>query len=560
MQSLVTERLTTTASQVLAQKKSSINHWIVLGVVVGFFFALQLGWLMMDSQSPDMDESNHILSSIQISEYLRKPRPFKLDWWQQCITVNAFYPPAVYAFNGVIRSFLGTANWVNLASIGFFNLMLSLSVYGSTRLISNSKTAAILAIALVNLYPGVVTMNHTFLLDYPLISMVSVAIFCMLWWNQAPSWGRAAICGLLCGFACTTKQIAPAFIAGPGLYLFVSHTIQALKGNQPKSRPLQLMVGLSGSLAMFAIWYLLSASAVQGLASHNVEHIGSRSLATYFSENLWFYLSGAPRVMSPLLFGLFLVSVLAIKPEQHRKLIPVGLSAVIGLAMVCCIGWAMPLDRYQAPALIAVGIYTAIGLAALVASRNMLIKAGSIAVLALAVVQLISFEFCPYPISQPVVLTKLSEWLGVQVKGYRTVYPKDNPGVAGQDWGQKWIIQTIESVDSKNGCWLNLQVNSSELNPHTLELYAKQMHSNVRPTSSRVWTVKGDKQTFDEKQALYYQWYLLKSAVLGNPFQDEKDRQSTEQLLKFVTTSGHFRMVADKKMPDGSTIALYRQK
>jgi hypothetical protein len=88
----------------------------------------------------------------------------------------------------------------------------------------------------------------------------------------------------------------------------------------------------------------------------------------------------------------------------------------------------------------------------------------------------------------------------------------------------------------------------------------KAIGSAVRPTSSRTWTVLGDTVTYSPESALYYQWYLLKSGYAGLRLLNPESEKANADILKFVKESGKFELIAEKKVPDGSEILLYRQK
>ena len=63
----------------------------------------------------------------------------------------------------------------------------------------------------------------------------------------------------------------------------------------------------------------------------------------------------------------------------------------------------------------------------------------------------------------------------------------------------------------------------------------------------------------ETERALWYQWYLLKTGAQGNQLADADSEKAYRQLTDFVTNSGRFHLVAQRPVPDGSTIALYRQ-
>ncbi len=89
---------------------------------------------------------------------------------------------------------------------------------------------------------------------------------------------------------------------------------------------------------------------------------------------------------------------------------------------------------------------------------------------------------------------------------------------------------------------------------HTFELIARDLHSEVVPTTSRKYTIGGDRLTFSPAEALYYQWYLLESENHYQGFADVASEKAFERLKQFIKTDTHFREVASHALPDGSTL------
>jgi 4'-phosphopantetheinyl transferase EntD len=74
-----------------------------------------------------------------------------------------------------------------------------------------------------------------------------------------------------------------------------------------------------------------------------------------------------------------------------------------------------------------------------------------------------------------------------------------------------------------------------------------------------LYSIGGDMVHFSAKEALYYQWYLVTSENTYQGFADADSEQQFEQLKQFIADGSHFRVVATKVLPDGSSLTLYRQ-
>src|SRR5215471_1091940 len=161
---------------------------LTLVTVVALFSGLLALWHCFDHTTPAPDDSSYILNSFQYADLLRHPKFWQLGWWHSMLTVTNLYPPMVMLTNGVLRILFGPGYWVDALSAVLFNCVLTATIYGTTRIISGNRISAVLAAVIVNLYPEMSAMTHCFLLDGPLISMVSCGLFALAWWRSSPQW------------------------------------------------------------------------------------------------------------------------------------------------------------------------------------------------------------------------------------------------------------------------------------------------------------------------------------------------------------------------------------
>src|SRR5207249_6719285 len=104
--------------------------------------------------------------------------------------VNYFYPPTVYITHGLLNTLLGNARWVNDLREVLFSALLCWSLYYSASTLSKSRFVGVLSVVLLNCYPTVAYISHSLMLDFPLLSMVSVGVAALIWWSQFPSMKR----------------------------------------------------------------------------------------------------------------------------------------------------------------------------------------------------------------------------------------------------------------------------------------------------------------------------------------------------------------------------------
>jgi hypothetical protein len=319
------------------------------------------------------------------------------------------------------------------------------------------------------------------------------------------------------------------------------------------------MVAATGGAIVCLPWMIASSSCIKKIAQENVISMSAAGAHLSFPALLANYLLSFPPSMSLLLFTLFAASSL-LALRRLGQLVPLVLSAVGGVVLLSCLTWTFPLDRYASTALIACAAISGLGVSQLVGANQIprLASVSLLILLAAAVcLQDLSFAFSPYPLRQlrlaglaPIFDVSLREFRGVTITG-------SCPLVA--DWGQGWAIDAIDSTDRNKPFWLNILPSSGIYNPHTFQLIARERGSSIKPTTSRGWTITGDQVKFSPDSALWYQWYLLKTGAQGNQLADADSEKAYRQLTDFVTNSGRFHLVAQRPVPDGSTIALYRQ-
>lgn len=523
------------------------------------FAGLLFQWLLLDNRVPAMDEANGILHGFSYADLLHHPKLWNLHWWHQFLTVNQFYPPAAYILSGLLKLVLGPARWVDSLLFVALNLATSLSLYSTTRALTGKGSAGIAAILILNLFPHVTLLSHFYLLDYPLVAMVSLALWSIVWFRQAPTFKRAIVTGAAIGAACLTKQIAGAFLALPILFLAAETIRDNIRTRNFRStQMLATMVAVAGIL--FLPWLMVNASALRAIADYNSAHMAPVSFWQSVSANFAVYSTAIIHTMSPCLFAFLLLALVLAARSGNRLLLIPALSAIGGLMMISCITVTPPLDRYVTPALISAAIYCGYGLARLFDGAGLTPKLTAGGVVLLALIQHTSFFYMPYPLSKPAFLDPASRALGVCLRDYRGVRIERNNPRPPQDWGQDWVLGIIDQTDPGKPVWLNILPNTGDLNVHTYELLAKYRGSSVRPTTSRQWTLAGDIVQFSPESALYYQWYLLADGEQGNVFENNQSQRNYYALIEYVKTGGNFKFIAQKQLPDGSVMQLFRQR
>ncbi len=521
-------------------------------------------WFAFDHRLAGIDESGHIINANQAKEILAHARIWKLEWWNELLTINGFYPPFVYITNGFLRLAFADAPWLDALSLIVFELSLSASVFAISYSISKSRVVSVLAVLILHCYPQITYLSHTPLLDFPLETMIAAGILSLIWWSENITWKRSLVCASALALACLTKQIAVAFLLPPALWLTLKALLEAESNARLKVFSKSLTIALI-TASTLGLWYFLNRESIAGLASYNRGVIGDTSMMSALIANLKFYAIGTPHNMSPLLLSLFFLS-LCIPGKSWKGLAPIVLSAAGGMAIISLITWTAPLDRYQAPALIAPAIITAITAKSLWhglgnATSVKLVGRGFVCLTALVIgLQYLSFNFMPYPLNLGSTIASAARRLGVSVRLYRDEMVVNDSPRPMQNWGQAWALERIRQVDGDAPVWLNILPCTPDINTHTYEVVAHRIKSKAKPTTSRKWTLLGDSVEFSEKTAQYYQWYLLTDGKQGNQLLDRDSTNAYAAIQKFVASSSKFEQIDSLRLPDQSTIKLYRQK
>ncbi len=529
-------------------KRADIKCAILLASI---FLALTLIWFSFDHHFPAQDEAGHIMNSMIFRDLLIHFHPWRYHWWYQCLTVNSFYPPFIYFVNACFLLTFGQSRLVEQLAVAFFTALMTVAVYATVRLLNGNRLTACIAAIFINLYPVISTLSHTFLLDLQAVSMTAVGLMTLLWWRtQAkPTLLRTGITAIVLGCACLSKQLVAAYLLPVGFYFLLTNL--GLFGGKLRSNWVihTLLIGIITTLIILP-FILLNHASLTGMNKSFIDAIASTHAHASYLQKLVTSAQLLPQQMSSSLLTIFFISLFFTLKQTHVKLAPLAISALGGFALTCLSPWPgiVSDQRYTAPCLIAAAIYSAFFLGSLISSGQKWKQVTAVTAVIIAILSYFFFNFVPYPVSLSTLPWQDS------LQGHN-----GNP-IVSADWGHTLVLDTIEKIDDHKPAYLNILTNSTILNPHTFELLLKEAgNKNITPTSSRSWTVIGDKVDFSPTSALYYQWYLFKSGNTGYSFYNKQSQLNYQQLVNFVLHSGKYNLIAQKTLPDGTHLMLYRR-
>ncbi|MBX9770591.1 MAG: glycosyltransferase family 39 protein [Candidatus Obscuribacterales bacterium] len=550
---VVTRPVTSKSSVAAQENQQRFGLLFPVIAVTSIFVLANLVWSFCDHGMPDWDAAGHVLNGLTYRDLLKHPH-LTGDFVYKFLSVNYLYPPGFYILSGCLKLVLGVAPWVNGVVKAFYEALLCVSVYGITTKLLKDKLAAVAAVALINFYPENAFLSTQLMLDFPTLSMVALALWALITWQDKPSLKNTILLGLAIGCACMTKQLAGAFIVVPAGIVFAQTLLAKRFADTGK-----LIGAAIIPAAMSLPWLIVTYPALHKFTQYNSKSFGQAGESLSFGSSLTTYLEGLPAMMSPLLLLAFIASLLVVGVKTHRALILLSISCLSGFILLSSLSWAYPLDRYAMPALLAPAVYTGAAFSYAWSNRSTFFLRLSYCILAVvATAQYLLFSFSPYPLPVPEVVTRALPSIGIGLRTYHGLYEPSYPDK--YDWGQMWVLSQIKQVDKDLPVYLQVLPNSRPFNVHTMEYAAKLAKSPIIATTMRQWAVTGDIMEFSPKTAMYYHWYLLKTGYQGNVFQSDKDQKAFDELTNYVRTSGKFRLIAMRSLPDHSICYLYRQK
>jgi hypothetical protein len=261
----------------------------------------------------------------------------------------------------------------------FFFFILLLSVYLIGRYIADNATGLI-ASFMVSMYPGIFGLSRKYLLDFPLVAMVSLGIYLLIRSNNFKSTRYSLVFGFVSGLGVLTKGQYILFIIGPLLY-----SIYRIISNDNLPRTLQmrikgftnLMISLFVLIAVSSIWWREWNNALSTFWNAFVQQViicylpRESAFFPYLSAELWqcnnffqhsvFYLHQTIKYISPIFFIIFLIGLTYFIKSKFIKERPTILLWIFASYIIFTI-ISVKLEQYYFPAFPAFALVSAVGI------------------------------------------------------------------------------------------------------------------------------------------------------------------------------------------------------
>jgi hypothetical protein len=547
-----------------APPKEVNQQKIVFFAVFAFFTLALFWWWQCDHSYPFWDGAAHVKDSIAYAQLIKHAHIFKPSWIKQFLTVNYDYPLTVHFINGIFKAALGFGRVSDMCALLFYQAIFIASLYGLCRRLDKNQLAAAFAVIFACSYPLVAMLSHVPLLDYAYLAFTTLGLWGIALFYGQSSWRNTWIMGLTLALGATSKQISVLFLLAPCLYLLGREVTARRWPNVGK-------LALAGACpaAALLLWLLPNYKALQAWRDYyKNDPTLSGGAGNVFFDHLSHYLSGLVSMLSPglLIFAVLSLALLLKERTLNKKDFSIALAASLcGLLLLCCVGLNKPEQRYVIPLAIAPAIYSGQLMGRWLIDKKLRFAACLVLLFALA--QFVLLNYTPYPIAASEANVALIDKIAGHNVRREMVEPRPSPTPAGDRWGQEWVVNQIateaakqaQKDPSKKGqkITLNIMPSTPDLSVHTIDLVCIFASTQIEPSTFRQFTLHGDMVRYEEAALNYYEWYLLKTGYQGSPLDCQSSDDNYQKILTFVENPEHFRLFAERNLPDGSKLKLY---
>jgi hypothetical protein len=481
------------------------------------------------------DHPQHWDSAIHLSESLNANRigtDSFASGLRQALNVSWYYPPFVSYVSIPIYALYGESEFAGLQVMTFFFVILVLSVYATGNLLFGNREGLVAA-SLMASFPIVIRYSHMFMLDLPLASMTSLALYLLIRTDTFKRRTMSLLFGVALGAGMLTKWTFPLFILVPFLYTAIPTLRRsAWRRYQVISWLMSVLIGS----AIAAPWYLVHA--IQILSGRGGElGRGEQTLAGSIGYYIMMIPGEVSWIILPLLTGGILICLFKYRLRFQTLVLPV-LAFLGGYALLTLIGFKQP--RFAIPLLPPLCVLAAAGLVSLVpkdTTSGKLIDRPTAVLISLPLVQFFLVSF----ISPKTMIGQLfsSPFLSA------SIMKVDGP--VRTDWKQDSIAAAIDHdriALGRTRAVVRVIPDYVYFNNATIS-YSAKLH--------RYPIVVMGTTGFP----LFTDYVLLKSGNTGDDSGD-RDRLRQEITTEAVRPDGMYNLLQRWTLPDGSEGMLFR--
>lgn len=497
-------------------------------------------WVKADTTPPSWDQSSHLIRSMDYYYSFTQESPvFSGDQ----LSYVYFYPPLYPLSTALFYMIFGTSPDSAILVNSIYLAILLFSVYGIGTRLFDKKTGVIAAL-LISLFPAVSNLQREFLIDFALISMVSLTIFCLIACDFFRNRNYSLLFGIAFALSMLTKWTAVLFIAGPLIYVIIRMFSNSNKFENKSKQKMNLIFSLILSFVLSGIWYLPNFNTVYDMVLMRTTSLGEyeNDPEIFTAKSLLYYFFADINYVSLIFFIIFIAGLIVLFKKRSSHAIPLYLIiAVPYLAFTLIRNKDL---RYMAPAVISISI---IGAAYISSIKNKKLFTAAIILISLFGV----FQLFPNESGIKNINFETS---------YGTLYltgPEARSPV-NEDWKVREVTTDIfndakhnDRIIKKGSGFLVIIPDIPYVNGLTYEHYS---YSNNLPFFA-INSVYLESDTFTSN--IYNFDYIIarNAANKGSP----NDMAADDMLNYFNDNKGDkFMLLKQYKLPDNTTLFVYK--
>lgn len=260
---------------------SSLRHsrlapWVALALLLLFSTVLDRIWLGMDQSVPSWDDGYHLNNALGYRDFLNAGvRWFSADWWSEFLRQTTKNPPLSYVLGAWAMMLFGASSdaaaWIFVP----MNAVIVASVFLLGQRLWRTSVGLWAAVFVI-VMPGLRDLRLVFLIDLPLVALVTASFASLTFWHFARTgrqgWAACAAFGICLGLAMLAKPTSIIYIFAP---LLMTLTF-GLSGHKWR-KVAQAILALALCCALAAPWYVtnlifvLSAGTSAAVDSARIE-------------------------------------------------------------------------------------------------------------------------------------------------------------------------------------------------------------------------------------------------------------------------------------------------
>ena len=236
-------------------RNSRIAPWATLALLLLFATVLDRVWLGLDQSVPSWDDGYHLSNALTYRDFLNEGvRWFSADWWSEFLRQTTKNPPLSYVLGAWAMMLFGASSdaaaWIFMP----MNAVILVSVFLLGRRLWR-PSVGLWAAVFVILMPGLRDLRLVFLIDQPLVALVTASFTSLTFWHLAKTarqgWAACVAFGICLGLAMLAKPTSIIYLATPLLV-----TMKFGLSGQNWRKLGQAMLALVLCAAIAAPWYL----------------------------------------------------------------------------------------------------------------------------------------------------------------------------------------------------------------------------------------------------------------------------------------------------------------